>query len=285
MWPLSGSRGVRTRRVTHIWRTTFFFLIFLMLNVPFFFFFYSVSRPLDLCKANKSPWDEKKKKTERTENVINSDLTLGLKGELGKQNKGTDKRREAENGLRQWETLNLLLFHISLTRTLTHTSRVAHIAVGRQRRHSRVSLRLGDGERKEREKRESSCWWGLDRAAPAPHRRITLERTHHLCSFVELSHFNPRPSPLGTDFTPFSTRHGAPWPSHPPTPPKRSAAVSISTSVLLSSGVRYKHFNQSHPNNWPASCLSRTPGGVERKKGVLLFDFTLVCVPYIFTAI
>lgn len=43
----------------------------------------------------------RKKKTERTENVINSDLTLGLKGELGKQNKGTDKRREVENGLRQ----------------------------------------------------------------------------------------------------------------------------------------------------------------------------------------
>lgn len=38
---------------------------------------------------------------------------------------------------------------------------------------------------------------GVDRAAPAPHRRITLERTHHLCSFVELSHFNPRPGPFG----------------------------------------------------------------------------------------
>lgn len=51
-----------------------------MLNVPFF---YSVSRPLDLCKANKSPGDKKTKKSnKKTENVINSDLILGLKGDL-----------------------------------------------------------------------------------------------------------------------------------------------------------------------------------------------------------
>lgn len=41
---------------------------------------------------------ENKEKKQKTENVINSDLTLGLKRGLGKQNKGTDKRREAENG-------------------------------------------------------------------------------------------------------------------------------------------------------------------------------------------
>lgn len=65
---------------------------------PFFFlfFFNSVSRPLDLCKANKSPSDKKKKKQKtkqrtETENVINSDLTLGLKGDLANKTKALTK--------------------------------------------------------------------------------------------------------------------------------------------------------------------------------------------------
>lgn len=58
-------------------------------------FFYSVSRPLDLCKANKSPGDKKttkttkktKKRNKKTENVINFDLTLGLKRDLANETK------------------------------------------------------------------------------------------------------------------------------------------------------------------------------------------------------
>lgn len=70
-----------------------------MLNVPFF---YSVSRPLDLFKANKSPGDKTtKKRNKKTENVINSDFDSWTKGGLGKHNKRTDKRREVENGFRQ----------------------------------------------------------------------------------------------------------------------------------------------------------------------------------------
>lgn len=60
-------------------------------------FFYSVSRPLDLCKANKSPGHKKKKKNknkekkQKTENVINSDLILGLKGDLANKTNALTK--------------------------------------------------------------------------------------------------------------------------------------------------------------------------------------------------
>lgn len=76
----------------------------------------------------------------------------------------------------------------------------------RQRQHSRVSLCLWDGEK------ELQLPVGVDRAAAAPHRRITLERTHHLCSFVELSHFNPWPGPFGNQLCTPTTRHRAPPP-------------------------------------------------------------------------
>lgn len=51
--------------------------------------------------------------------------------------------------------------------------------------------------KKEREREKEQLLVGVDRAAPVPHRQITLERTHHLCSFVELSHFNPWSGPFG----------------------------------------------------------------------------------------
>lgn len=64
--------------------------------------FYSVSQPLDLCKASKSPGDKikeekntgenkNKEKTQKTENVINSGLTLGLKGDLANRTKALTK--------------------------------------------------------------------------------------------------------------------------------------------------------------------------------------------------
>lgn len=116
MWPLSGSRGVVTRCVTHIWRTTF-----LSSWCWMSLFFYSVSRPLDLCKANKSPGDKKTTKTTKKNNKEKKQknwkchqlwLDSWTKEGLGKRNKGTDNRREVENGFRQWETLNRSLFHM-----------------------------------------------------------------------------------------------------------------------------------------------------------------------------
>lgn len=105
-----------------------------MLNVPFFFFFfYSVSQPLDLCKANKSTGRQNsKEKTQKTEDVINSDLILGLKRDLANKTARTDKRREVENGFRQTRnTKSVAFFHMFHTHTHTDTcrSRVAHIAV------------------------------------------------------------------------------------------------------------------------------------------------------------
>lgn len=57
------------------------------------------------------------------------------------------KERDWKNGFGQWETLNLLLFHVSLTCKLTHTSRAAHIAVKDKGQRSRASLWLGFGEK------------------------------------------------------------------------------------------------------------------------------------------
>lgn len=176
--------------------------------------------------------------------------------------------------------------HVSLTRTPTHASRVAHIAV--KDKGSTVVFLFGPGmERKktsERKKRgREQLLVGVDRAAPAPHRQITLERTHHLCSFVELSHFNPRPGPFGNRLhtpPPNAEPHSRAPPSqhtdthtHKPPSPKHSALQLSALPPLcccsLVSGTRshtrsHTQFHQSHPNNWPASCLSRTPGGVER---------------------
>lgn len=140
-----------------------------------------------------------------------------------------------------------MLFHVSLTCKLTHTSRVAHIAV-KDKGSAVVFLCGSAGERKENEGETGRAaaaggggrwWWGWGwtEPAPVPHRRITLERTHHLCSFVELSHFNPRPGLLGTNFTPNpppTHTHTAPSPTVEPPPQSISTAtVSISTSVLL----------------------------------------------------
>lgn len=125
--------------------------------------------------------------------------------------------------------------HVSLTRSLTHASRVAHIAV--KDKGSTVVFLCGSGmERKKKRKNRGreQLLVGVDRAAPAPHRQITLERTHHLCSFVELSHFNPRPGTFGNQLhtpPPNTEPH-----SRPPPPTYQSvspAAVSTSTSVLL----------------------------------------------------
>lgn len=179
------------------------------------------------------------------------------------------------------------MFH-SLTRTLTHASRAAHIAD--KDKGSTVVFLCGSGmERKkmrQRERGREQLLVGVERAALVPHRQITLERTHHLCSFVELSHFNPRPGPFGNQL------HNPPPSTEPqsraPTPPIQACSCQhfhLCAAVVWCQVYSHKHahFYQSHPNNWPASCLSRTPGGVETRGG--LFDVMLVCVPYIFTTI
>lgn len=222
------------------------------------FFLNSVSLNL-LTYAKQTNHHETKKQRKETENVINSDLTLGLKkrGDLANKTKALTKGERLKNGFGQWETLNLLLFHVSLICKLTHTSRAAHIAVKDKGKRSRASLWLCFWEKqKEGEQQQLLVGGGWTEPAPAPHRRITLERTLHLCSFVELSHFNPRPSPLGTNFNPHPTRLVL-HPGHSALPPSAFPPLCCCSQVRT-----HKHFHQSHPDNWPASCLSRTPGGV-----------------------
>lgn len=215
-----------------------------MLNVPFFTLLLDL---LTYAKQTNHQETKQQRKKQKDWKCHQLGLYSWTKGGLGKHNKRTDKRGEVENGFRQWETLNQWLFHVSPTDTYSNTC-IQSCTHGsqRQRQHSRVSLWLWDGEKeneKERErKRKSSCWLGVDRATPVPHRQITLERTHHLCSFVELSHFNPWPGPFGNQL------HNPPPSAEPP--PHQSfspAAVSTSTSVLPKSGVRYTPTNTLLP--------------------------------------
>lgn len=88
MWPLSGSRAVVACCVTHIWRTTFLF------SWCWMSLFFTLC--LDLLTYAKQTNHQETTKKQKTETVINFDLTLGLKWRLGKQNKCTDKRREVQ---------------------------------------------------------------------------------------------------------------------------------------------------------------------------------------------
>lgn len=77
-----------------------YLIIFLMLNVPFFL--NSVSLNL-LTYAKQTNHHETKKQRKETENVINSDLTLGLKkrGDLANKTKALTKGERLKNGFGQ----------------------------------------------------------------------------------------------------------------------------------------------------------------------------------------
>lgn len=278
-----------------------------MLNVPFLFCVSTswpmqskqITRRQNKRRKNNTGGNENKEKTQKTENVINSDLTLGLKGDFGKQNKGTDKRRVVENGFGQWETLNQLLFHMFHSHTHTCIQSCTHSRQRQRQRSHFLSLSLSltgcDGEKRERKKRErerarDQLLVGVDRASSAPHRRITLERTHHLCSFVELSHFNPW-AHLGTD----SARPSLSYflsPTHsraPPPPLKPPAPAPVSNFHLcaVACGVRYTALVYFHRRPKPPT--TGLPHVYQeqqvKRKGSRLCDIMLVCVPYIFTDI
>lgn len=89
-----------------------------------------------------------------------------------------------------------LLCHVASLACATHASKVAHLAV----EHKSGTLVFLCGFRMDRKKKRkkagTAAVGGGNRAALAPHRQITLERTHHLCLFVELSHFNPPAGPI-----------------------------------------------------------------------------------------
>lgn len=121
----------------------------------------------------------------------------------------------------------------------------------------------------------------MDSAAPAPHRRITLERTHHLCSFVELSHFNPRLGPFGNQLHK-PPPNAVPHSRAPPTPLQSCSCqhFHLCAAVVWCQVHTHTHFHQSYSTTGlPHVCRDHQVGW----RG--LFDVMSVCVPYIFTAI
>lgn len=243
--------------------------------------------PLDLCKAHKSPGQ--RKETKKKWPCHSVWLKPWTKEGLGKQNKCTDKRSAGggvKNGFRQWETALPRCF----TRMCDTCVQGCTFSSRTQKQHTCVFLWLWDGQKKERKKALTAAGGGG--AAPEHHTQITLERTHCSCSFVELSHFNPRLGPFGNWLTQSPMAEGTPPPKH--THPCSHSGLQLSAlpplyCSSLVSGTHpctHTYTHQSHPNNWPASCLSRPTGGVEREgRGGLTLDVTLVCVPYNFTAI
>lgn len=100
------------------------------------------------------------------------------------------------------------------------------------------------------------------------------------CSFVELSHFNPRLGPVGKPTPPpppppLPPPH--PTPPLPPPPPRsfRPAAVSTSTSGTVLDWCQVQTHTHARspkppPTTWPASCLSGAPAGVEMMKTMMM---------------
>lgn len=93
--------------------------------------------------------------------------------------------------------------HVSLTRTQTHASRVAHIAV--KDKGSTVVFLSGSGmERKKKRKREgeSSCWWGWTESLQR-HTDGSLWKERITCARLLSCHILiPGRAHLGTNFTP-----------------------------------------------------------------------------------
>lgn len=138
---------------------------------------------------------------------------------------------------RQCERLNLLLFFSTFLLTVRHPG---------SKTKRRVSL-WGTGQL-------------LREVGGVPHRRISLEGTHHLCTFVELSHFNPPPQPS----SPFGNPHRTPPHTHTNTPHSVMSALPPLCCCSPVSG-----FHQSHPDNCLTSVRNQQVGRSRRTFDVL----------------
>lgn len=252
------------------------------------FLIYSVSQPLDLHKANKSQRDNKNKRKVTNKTQAYHQLWLWLldyrKTWQVKQNHWHNQR--GCTWLQTMRNTNSVAFpQFAHTFTDTYIQSCAHSSQ-RQRQHSCVFLWLGDGAR---ERESDQLLVGEDGAAAVPHRRITLERTHHLCSFVELSHFNPQPSPLGTDFTNPPQPH-SPTTTHPHNAEPHSGAphsphviqccccqhFHLCAAVVWCQVHTHKLAPTPKTTGLPHSLVKITRWGGE-DEGLL---FMLICVPY-----
>lgn len=130
-----------------------------------FFLFIFVFTYLDLLTYAKQTNHWEKKNEKKTENVINSDLTLGLKGGLGKQ-----RHWQKESGWKQLQTMRntKLVAFPHCIHMHNHTCIQSHThSSQRQRQHSCVSLCLWDVEEENESWREQLLgggWMGLRRA-------------------------------------------------------------------------------------------------------------------------
>lgn len=136
---------------------------------------------------------DREKKPKKTDNVIESDTNLGLKRDLATKTNALIKGV----GVGGWLQTMRNCFATLLRLHVRHMHRKLHIWQSNTKAaHLCFSVASGWTERKRERKQEQLPWGGGNRAALAPHRQITLERTHHLCLFVELSHFNPPAGPI-----------------------------------------------------------------------------------------
>lgn len=149
----------------------------------------------------------------------------------------------------------------------------------------------GDGERerkREREKEksegESSCWWGWAELLQR-HTDGSLWKERITCARLLSCHILiPGRAHLGTNFTPLHpTQKPTAGPSHhhhAVIQPRHCqhfhlCAAAVWCQVYTQSQT---HFHQSYPNNRPASCLSRAPGGAEGTGVYSLMSCRSVCL-------
>lgn len=271
MWPLSGSRGVVTCCVTHIWRTTFYLPD---AECPFFTLLLDL---LTYAKQTNHQETKRQRKKQKDWKCHQLWLYSWTKGGLGKHNKRTDKGGEVENGFRQWETLNQLLFqHFSLGHIQQHMHPELHTWQSKTKTAQLCfSVALGWRERKwERKREKEQLLVGVDRAAPVPHRQMILERTHHLCSFVELSHFNPQPGLFGNQLhnPPPSTEPQSRSPAPPAIQPCSCQHFHLCAAEVWCQVYPHKHtFTKATPTTGlPHVCQEQQVGW--RGRGVGLCD-------------
>ena len=244
-------------------------------------------------QTNHQETKKTKKRHKKTEKVINSDLTLGLTGDLANQTKALTTGERGRRRLRTMRNTKSVAFSTCFTHTYSESC--THSSRKRQRRHSGVSLWLRDGwrerkrERKERKERgrASSCWWGWTEPPLQRYTDGSLWKERITCARLLSCHILiPRPEPIWEPTlhpsTPRpSTRHRTPQQSPPRPPPCHSALQPSALPPLCCrrpvSGTRSQNthtFHQNPNNNWPAS-LSRTTRWRRRGRGGGDYSLTL----------
>lgn len=182
------------------------------------------------------------------------------RGDLANKTKALTKGERLKNGFGQWETLNLLLFHVSLICKLTHTSRAAHIAVKDKGKRSRASLCLCFWEKqKEGEQQQLLVGGGVGQSQLQRHTDGSLWKERFTCARLLSCHIlipgralweptlTPTPTPLDSSSTPV-IQH---WPRqhfHLCAAVVRYALTNTFTKATPTTGL--PHVCQEHQVGW-----------------------------------